>query len=92
MWCAGRTGAVDGMATAEGEITCWVESYVPLYGQSIWKGELRLPAGTPPSGLLRRLGLSEPELQVIVNGRNSLADRPLQDGDEVAVLRHAEGG
>lgn len=74
------------------EIVCWLESYVPLRGKSIWKGELRLPAGTTPMGLLRHLGLTEPELQVLVNGRNTAPERPLHTGDEVAVLRHAEGG
>lgn len=80
------------MTAESGEIVCWVESYVPLYGKSIWKGELRLPAGITPTGLLRHLGLTEPELQVLVNGRHALAEQVLENGDEVAVLRHAEGG
>lgn len=69
-----------------------LEVYLPFRGERIWRGEEEVPDGTTPAGLLDRLGLVEPDLAVLVNGRYFPLDRPLEDGAEVAVLRRAEGG
>lgn len=69
-----------------------LEVYLPFRGRRSWKGLEQVAAGTTPGALLERLALGEPELAVLVNGRNVPADHPLNDGDEVAILRHAEGG
>lgn len=69
-----------------------LEVYVPFRGQRIWRGEERVPQGLTAGALPGCLGLSEPELAVLVNGRHVADDAALQNGDEVAVLRRAEGG
>jgi sulfur carrier protein ThiS len=51
-----------------------------------------IPNGMAASGLLIHLALSEGELAVLVNGRCVADGTVLKDGDEVAVLRQAEGG
>lgn len=74
------------------QITLSVECYVPLYGKTIWKGEVQLPQGQTPADLLAHLGLPGAEMQVLVGGRYAPDDYVLQDRDEVAILRQAEGG
>ncbi|BDG61080.1 MoaD/ThiS family protein [Caldinitratiruptor microaerophilus] len=69
-----------------------LEVYLPFRGERIWRGEEDVPDGTTPAGLLERLGLKEPDLALLVNGRYVPPDRPLEDGAEVAILRRAEGG
>lgn len=69
-----------------------LEVYVPFRGQRLWRGEERIPTGTTAGALISLLGLTEPELAVLVNGRNLPAETILHTGDEVAVLRQAEGG
>lgn len=69
-----------------------LEVYLPFRGARTWRGEETLYAGTTAAGLLEQLALPEPELAVLVNGRSVPETTKLQEGDEVAVLRHAEGG
>ena len=52
----------------------------------------RGPAATTAAGLLAHLDLQEPELAVLVGGRSVAPETLLRSGDEVAILRHAEGG
>lgn len=75
-----------------GEVMIRLEVYLPFRGKRRWRGEERVPAGTPAGALPALLGLSEPELAVLVNGRYRDESTPLAEGDEVAVLRQAEGG
>lgn len=51
-----------------------------------------MPRGTRVGDLIELLQVSEPELAVLVNGRNLPEKRELEEGDEVAILRQAEGG
>ncbi|MFZ5817928.1 MAG: MoaD/ThiS family protein [Bacillota bacterium] len=69
-----------------------LEVYLPFRGRRRWQGEELLPAGMTVGGLTAHLGLTEPELAVLVNGRYVEPQTPLSEGDEVAVLRQAEGG
>lgn len=70
-----------------------LEVYLNFRGRRIWKGTEEVPDGTTPAQLLRLLGLDDqPELAVIVNGRHHDDHAPLAPGDEVAILRRADGG
>lgn len=70
-----------------------LEVYLPFRGQRLgWRGLETVPAGTTAGDLPGLLGLTEPELAVLVNGRNVPDATALCDGDDVAVLRQAEGG
>ncbi len=70
-----------------------LEVYLTFRGQRIWKGTEEVPDGISPAALLRHLELDHhPELAVIVNGRHHDDDAALASGDEVAVLRRADGG
>lgn len=69
-----------------------LEVYLPFRGERIWRGDEEVPEGITPAGLLEHLGLAEPDLAVLVDGRFAPADRPLREGAEVAILRRAEGG
>jgi sulfur carrier protein ThiS len=73
-------------------VTLRLEVYLPFRGSRMWRGVHTVPAGTTADGLLASLQLGEPDLAVLVNGRRMPPDTVLQPGDEVAVLRHAEGG
>ncbi|HEY8348187.1 MAG TPA: MoaD/ThiS family protein [Symbiobacteriaceae bacterium] len=73
-------------------LTIRLEVYLPFRGQSHWRGTQEIPAGTTAEGLLSFLGLEEPDLVVLVNGRGVSGATLLKQGDEVAVLRRAEGG
>lgn len=69
-----------------------LEVYLPFRGQRIWRGDEPISPGMTVGALRARLSLPEPELAVLVNGRNAPDDTVLAPGDEVAVLRQAEGG
>lgn len=69
-----------------------LEVYLPFRGERTWRGEERVPAEMTAGTLTAHLGLTEPELAVLVNGRHVDEEAALQEGDEVAVLRRAEGG
>ncbi|HEY3367658.1 MAG TPA: MoaD/ThiS family protein [Symbiobacteriaceae bacterium] len=69
-----------------------LEVYLRFRGQAPWRGDERLPEGTTAADLPRVLGISEPGLAILVNGRNVPESAILRAGDEVAVLRQAEGG
>lgn len=73
-------------------VTVRLEVYLPFRGRSVWRGEDQVAEGTTVGGLVGALGLAEPELAVLLNGRWALPDTALQAGDLVAVLRQAEGG
>lgn len=73
-------------------ITLQLEVYLPFRGQRRWSGQEEVPAGTTAGGLPGLLGLTEPELTVLVNGRYAGPERVLEDGDQVVILRPAEGG
>lgn len=75
-----------------GGVTIHLEVYLPFRGRPRWKGKELVPAGTTAGALPQLLGLTEPELAVLVNGRYFNEATPLAEGDEVAVLRQAEGG
>lgn len=76
----------------DGGVTIRLEVYVSFRGQRTWRGEEAVPTGLTAGRLAEHLGLTEPELAVLVNGRNVDDDTVLQPADEVAVLRQAEGG
>ncbi len=76
----------------DGGVTIRLEVYLPFRRQRIWRGEEAVPAGLRAGDLPGHLGLTEPELAVLVNGRHVDQSTVLQSGDEVAVLRQAEGG
>ena len=57
-----------------------------------WTGTESVPAGTTAGELPGLLGLDEPELAVLVNGRYAPPGRLLEEGDRVAILRPSEGG
>lgn len=69
-----------------------LEVYLPFRGSRIWRGSEQVPRGTRVGDLIELLQVSEPELAVLVNGRNLPEKRELEEGDEVAILRQAEGG
>lgn len=69
-----------------------LEVYLPFRGNRIWRGAEQVRQGTRVGDLIELLQLTEPELAVLVNGRNVPENRLLEQGDEVAVLRQAEGG
>jgi sulfur carrier protein ThiS len=70
-----------------------LEVYLPFRGRRLgWSGRETVPAGVTAGALPGLLGLTEPELVVLVNGRSVPETTPLRDGDDVAVLRQAEGG
>jgi sulfur carrier protein ThiS len=74
-------------------VTIRLEVYLPFRGRSVWKGEEAVPAPATAATVLSHLGLDgHPELSVIINGRLWPEDTLLVDGDQVAVLRAAEGG
>ena len=73
-------------------MTIQLEVYLPFRGKSMWRGEESVPAGTTVSTLLAELGIGEPELTVLVGGRYAPADRVLESGNKVTVLRQIEGG
>jgi len=73
-------------------ITIKLEVYLPFRGHRIWRGDEEIVAGLTAGDLPASVGLSAPELAVLVGGRNVAEDTPLQEGDEVAILRQAEGG
>lgn len=75
-----------------GGVTIRLEVYLPFRGQRRWTGEEVVPAGTTAGALPGLLGMTEPELAVLVNGRCLDPATPLAEGDEVAILRQAEGG
>lgn len=76
---------------AEG-LSIRLEVYLPFRGRSLWRGSEVVPDGTTAGQITAFLGLEEPELAVLVNGRNVPGSTLLQADDEVAVLRQAEGG
>ena len=69
-----------------------LEVYLPFRGKRRWVGEENLPAGMTAGGLVAHLGLGETELVVLVGGRYVTPETPLSQGDQVAILRHADGG
>jgi len=73
-------------------LTIRLEVYLPFRGQRIWRGAQQVAAGTTVADLIATLGLTEPELAVLMNGRHAPEQTVLANGDEVAVLRHSEGG
>ncbi|HWI51816.1 MAG TPA: MoaD/ThiS family protein [Symbiobacteriaceae bacterium] len=73
-------------------LTIRLEVYLPFRGQRIWRGEERVAAGSTVAELIAALSLAEPDLAVLMNGRHAPDQTVLSDGDEVAVLRHSEGG
>lgn len=73
-------------------VTIRLEVYVPFRGRRIWRSEEAIPAGTTAGAVITVLGISEPDLAVLVNGRNVGDETLLSQGDEVAILRQAEGG
>jgi sulfur carrier protein ThiS len=73
-------------------LTIHLEVYLPFRGRRLWRGGEQVPDGTTAGALPALLGLTEPELAVLVNGRYVLPETQLRGGDEVAVLRQAEGG
>ena len=73
-------------------VTISLEVYLPFRGQRRWEGEEVVPPGTRSGDLCTLLGLTEPELVVLVNGRYAGEERSLAEGDQVAVLRQSEGG
>ncbi len=75
-----------------GGVTIHLEVYVPLRGARRWTGTESVPAGTTAGELPGLLGLDEPELAVLVNGRYAPPGRLLEEGDRVAILRPSEGG
>jgi len=76
----------------DGGVTIRLEVYLPFRGRRTWKGEERLAAALTAGALPATLGLNEPDLAVLVNGRHVPEETLLQSGDDVAVLRRAEGG
>jgi sulfur carrier protein ThiS len=55
--------------------------------------DVEVPADTQVGNLLAQFGVPEKESMVIlVNGRDSVPDRILQDGDVVAVFSAIAGG
>jgi len=75
-----------------GGLTIHLEVYLPFRGRRRWEGKEEVPVGTRAGDLPDLLGLTEPELAVLVNGRYANPDRELAAGDRVAVLRQSEGG
>jgi len=75
-----------------GGVTIHLEVYLPFRGERRWAGRMDLPTGLTVGELVDHLGLAERELAVLVNGRYRPPETPLQAGDQVAVLRQAEGG
>lgn len=75
-----------------GGVKLKLEVYLSFRGKRTWRGEEVVPPGTTAAGLLSLLGVTEPELSVLVNGRNVAEETVLENGDEVAILRQAEGG
>lgn len=69
-----------------------LEVYLPFRGHRIWRGEEQISAGTTLEALMQTLAIGEGELAVLVNGRHVDPATLLRAGDEVAVLRQAEGG
>lgn len=76
----------------DGGLTIRLEVYLPFRGRSVWRGSETVPFGTTAAGVRRLLELTEPELAVLVNGRNVAEATRLAAGDEVTILRQAEGG
>ncbi len=73
-------------------VTIRLEVYLPFRKQRLWRGEETVPAGLTAGELPAHLGLEEPELAVLVGGRAVPEETVLRQGDEVAILRQAEGG
>lgn len=73
-------------------VTLHLEVYLPFRGAPRWVGEEEVPAGLTAGDLPVHLGVVEPELAVLVNGRFVNPATPLVSGDRVAILRQAEGG
>lgn len=73
-------------------LTIRLEVFLPFRGRKVWRGTEAVPSGTTAEGVLAWLSLGEPDLAVLVNGRGVPGGTVLREGDEVAVLRRAEGG
>lgn len=73
-------------------LTIFLEVYLPFRGAHRWEGKEVLPPGTRVGALPDLLGLTEPGLAILVNGRYVDEAWTLADGDQVAVLRQSEGG
>lgn len=76
----------------DGGVTVRLEVYLPFRGQRTWRGAEHLAPGMTAGVLPAELGLDEPDLAVLVNGRHVPDETLLQPDDDVAVLRRAEGG
>ncbi len=72
------------------ELQAYLEQYSPD-GQAVF--EYTLPDGATVQTLVRQLNVPEEMASVIVlNGRNSDFDDPLQDGDRVTLIPPLAGG
>jgi sulfur carrier protein ThiS len=73
-------------------LTIRLEVYLPFRGERIWRGAESVAAGATLASLTQGLALGEPDLAVLLNGRCMPGETQLKEGDEVAILRQAEGG
>lgn len=74
------------------EVEILLEVYRPFRGARVWRGKERVPVGMTVGHLLTHLKIWDPEMAVLVGGRSVAPETRLQSGDEVAILRQAEGG
>jgi sulfur carrier protein ThiS len=72
--------------------TIKLEVYLPFRGRRLWRGDQEVATGLTVGELPAAIGLTAPELAVLVGGRHVPPETLLQPGDEVAILRQAEGG
>lgn len=75
-----------------GRIAIQLEVYLPFRGAQPWRGQELVEAGTCVGELPPLLGLTEPDLAVLIDGRHRPPSTPLRTGERVTVLRQAEGG
>lgn len=69
-----------------------VEVFFRYRGQPLHRGAEMMAAGATLGALRERMGLTQPHVAVLVNGRYAPPDAVLADGDLVSFVHRTEGG
>lgn len=69
-----------------------LEVWMPFRGKTSWKGEEEVPQGITLRRLQERLGLTDPDVAGLVDGRYHAEDAPVPAGATVTFVHRHEGG